>query len=188
MAWSPVPFYEANRRGAIMTFPDQASPYAQEFRSGDYHAILVGRPRQDDLRVLDGWAWIGSVSPHILRFGDNRTFVAAAPVVAASVGPRGWVKRTSVLQGSSSLRCNGSPLRLPSTQGSIGVWFTKPNGRQHFWVTDRFAALPVRNVAVITAGAFGNGQERALRCQGGGSLGIAQITTFPSLEGRSAGA
>ena len=50
------------------------------------------------------------------------------------------------------------------------------------------AEVPVRNLAVITAGAFPTGQDRALRCQGGSSLQIAQITMFPSSDTLSAGA
>ena len=177
ISWSPVPFYEANRRGAIMTFPEKVEMYVHEFRSGDYHAILVGTPRRDDLRVLDGWAWIGAVSPHVLRFGDDRSSVKSASVLSLSVdtATAGFTE-TKILQGPSTLICDGSAHRLPSIEGQMALWFVQPNGHQHFWVDDKLAALPVRGAAVVKAEAFTVGRDRSLRCLGGGTLDIARIS------------
>ena len=178
ISWSPVPFYEAHRRGAIMTSPVQARMYAQEFRSGGYHAILVGTPRQNDLRVLDGWAWIGAVSPHVLRFGDDRASVKAARVLSLSADTAtAAFTDTKLLQGPSTLTCDGSAHRIPSTEGQMALWFARPNGQQHFWVNDELAALPVRGVAVVAAEAFAPGKYRSIRCLGGGSLDITRISS-----------
>ncbi len=161
-----------------MTSPDQAQMYAREFRSGGYHAILVGTPRRNDLRVLDGWAWIGAVSPHVLRFGDDRASVKAASVLSVSANTATTrFTETKLLQGPSTLTCDGSAHRVPSAQGQLALWFVHPNGQQHFWVNDEFAALPVRGAAVVAAKAFPLGQDRSIRCLGGGTLDITRISS-----------
>ena len=178
--WSPIPLYEGQRRGAIMVEPDQAAVFAAEFRDGGYHVALVGHPQLDDLTVLEGWPWLGAVSGHILRFGDTRSHLRDAQVMSIT-NPRGseLASRFRTLGGSAILKCDGAALRLPIADAAMALWFSAPNLQQRFWIDERWAALPVRTLALIAPPSPGHGERHpVLHCLGGGILRIDRITTF----------
>jgi hypothetical protein len=173
LSWSPIPFYEARRRGAVMPEGGEVV-FGREFRDGNYHALLIDDSMKRNLDVLKGWAWLSSVSQHLIRIEDHRQNGAKFQSAFVSAKDKSSIPVDKIF-GRASLKCDGTKLSLPRSRKPLALWFRQPNSKQRLVIDPSTAALPIRDVAVVSEAAFPKGQ-REMECLGGGQLEIDMIT------------
>ena len=89
LAWSPAVPYYARRRGMMLT-PAIVTPKLLDSLPGQGYTFLyttmLHAPQFSDvaLAVMQRWAWIGAISPHLFRLGGTYVSVDEADVAAAT--------------------------------------------------------------------------------------------------------
>jgi Dolichyl-phosphate-mannose-protein mannosyltransferase len=165
--WSPALLYYADRWG-LMVVDRREQVVLDTLHRDGYHRLLVNKPEETDLRPLERWRWLASVSENVYGVADSLGELPSSPLLATDAAD---VASGQALRRGVHVACTGVSTRVPSgTQGTL-VRVSDPRAETRMWVSDQLAPLPVRRAILVAPELATNGTV-ALRCTGPTSLTI----------------
>jgi 4-amino-4-deoxy-L-arabinose transferase-like glycosyltransferase len=177
--WSPAVLYYAHRRGNMVTGHARDAGLDAIHDDG-YRYLLVASPDREDLGLLDRWAWVGVLGPHLYGLGDVASQVAAPDLLATNPGRKlaASLGRAAPVPGApGTLKCSvGTRVRA----GTSGTWLlfadASPGARLS---VDDLAPVPARR-AVFVSPALAEEGTVVVSCEGRDELALLRVVDAPA--------
>lgn len=179
--WDPTWLYQADRRGTMIVDATKTgyrtADLMRDLRRRGYEVFVSGNPQADAIGWATTWPWVGAVSPHVYRVGEDLGAVASAAAMTTS-------DTSAFAAALETGRVTGSRIRIPCASGGVvpagsgTVWLRMeaPDPNVRISIGAGLAPLPSMPVVVIPHVA---GESVALACTGAEAVTVGLVVLEP---------